>query len=46
MVYIVAIRELELTAIQRLVITITIMITRVYEGAGSVRTNLSSLRTS
>ena len=42
-VHVVAIRELELTAMRRLMIIVTTMITRVCEGASSVRTDLSSL---
>ena len=42
-VYVVAIRELELTVMRRLVTTVTVTIICVCEGVGSVRTNLSSL---
>ena len=45
-VHVVAIGELELTAMRRLATTVTATITRACEGAGSVRTDLSSLRTS
>ena len=46
MVYIVAIRELELTTMRRLTTIVIITITRVCEDASSVRTDLSNFRTS